>query len=319
MSWIKKIIGQNQKSYNLIHQHKFKSDENSNCIAISDDGKSVLCGNFAFPKEKNGCVVSLWDAQKGKIKKVFKGHSEGINSVSFSPSGKYAISGSYDRTFKIWNLDNGECAYSSKVYPGSVDQVYFLTDTMILVGCPAKLILSNLETRENIELLLWGSGCVTSISYSNMNHRILISLNVGELLSFNLANGDLKQVNARDSEWINVTWSSVRSVLLPDNNTAFTISNTGEAAFWDIDSGRNIKRIVNRSGVKRITGLSLLKNKGVCISCDIKGTAKIWDYSTFKCLSEINIGKLVTALAVSQDEMWAVSGSEKSISLWEIK
>jgi WD40 repeat protein len=36
------------------------------------------------------------------------GHSYWVNSVTFSPDGKYALSGSYDFTTRIWNIATGK-------------------------------------------------------------------------------------------------------------------------------------------------------------------------------------------------------------------
>ncbi len=35
-----------------------------------------------------------------------KGHSESLISVAFSPDGKYLVSGSYDKTLKLWSVES---------------------------------------------------------------------------------------------------------------------------------------------------------------------------------------------------------------------
>ncbi len=39
---------------------------------------------------------------------AFKGHTNGIVSIDFSPDGKRIISGSWDCTIRIWNSFTGE-------------------------------------------------------------------------------------------------------------------------------------------------------------------------------------------------------------------
>ncbi|MEJ6487580.1 hypothetical protein N0Y54_41095 [Nostoc punctiforme UO1] len=44
----------------------------------------------------------------GKEIRTLLGHSSYVNSVAISPDGQSIISGSYDKTIKIWNLNTGK-------------------------------------------------------------------------------------------------------------------------------------------------------------------------------------------------------------------
>lgn len=48
-------------------------------------------------------TVKLWNLE-GKELHTFRGHLDGINSVSFSPDTKMIVSGSWDKTAILWNL-----------------------------------------------------------------------------------------------------------------------------------------------------------------------------------------------------------------------
>ena len=48
-------------------------------------------------------TVKLWEVSSGKQVKEFKGHSDYVYSVSFSSDGKFIVSGSKDKTVKLWN------------------------------------------------------------------------------------------------------------------------------------------------------------------------------------------------------------------------
>ena len=39
---------------------------------------------------------------------TLRGHSDSVWSVSYSPDGKHIVSGSRDRTVKIWDAQSGE-------------------------------------------------------------------------------------------------------------------------------------------------------------------------------------------------------------------
>ena len=54
-------------------------------------------------------TVKLWDVTSGKCLQTLEGHSNYVNSVSFSPDGTKVASGSRDKTVKLWDVTSGEC------------------------------------------------------------------------------------------------------------------------------------------------------------------------------------------------------------------
>lgn len=49
-------------------------------------------------------AVMVWDASSWDCKKVLRGHSAAVESVSIHPSGKLALSVGRDCTLQVWNL-----------------------------------------------------------------------------------------------------------------------------------------------------------------------------------------------------------------------
>jgi WD40 repeat protein len=41
--------------------------------------------------------------------RVLEGHTGGVNAVALTADGKRAVSGSYDHTLRVWDLDGGRC------------------------------------------------------------------------------------------------------------------------------------------------------------------------------------------------------------------
>jgi len=52
--------------------------------------------------------VEIWDTSTWKAKTTLKGHTDYVNSVSWSPDGKRLASGSDDGTVKIWDVASGQ-------------------------------------------------------------------------------------------------------------------------------------------------------------------------------------------------------------------
>ena len=54
-------------------------------------------------------LVTIWDYSKQCVIKEICEHRKEVRSVAFSPDGKYLLSGSFDSTIKIYDIDNDFC------------------------------------------------------------------------------------------------------------------------------------------------------------------------------------------------------------------
>jgi WD40 repeat protein len=97
-------------------------------IAFSPDGQSLAFSPDATASnptlEQN--TLRLWNLRGEQIGKTMSGHTDYIDAVAFSPSGQTLISGSFDKTVKVWNVQTGA------LIPGTAIQEYLKDDRRIL-------------------------------------------------------------------------------------------------------------------------------------------------------------------------------------------
>ena len=84
--------------------------------------------------------------------KTFEGHSSYVSGVAFSPDGRTVVSGSWDKTLKLWSVSGGECLKTFEGHSSEVSGVAFSPDGRTVVS----------GSWDNT-LKLWGAG---SHSYS---------------------------------------------------------------------------------------------------------------------------------------------------------
>jgi protein MAK11 len=59
-------------------------------------------------------MVCIWRTHDWLCLHVLGGHKDAVTCLALHPSGRMALSGSKDRTLRLWNLVEGRCAYITK-------------------------------------------------------------------------------------------------------------------------------------------------------------------------------------------------------------
>ena len=69
--------------------------------------------------------ICLWSARTGGLRHAFKGLTDKINSVAFSPDGLTLASGSRDDTIRLWDASSGKALQTLEGHWGEVYSVAF--------------------------------------------------------------------------------------------------------------------------------------------------------------------------------------------------
>jgi hypothetical protein len=67
-------------------------------LGVASDGRRAVANGGPIG------TFALWDLRTGKVLHRFDGHNARVNSVAFSPRGNYALTGSSDKTVRLWRL-----------------------------------------------------------------------------------------------------------------------------------------------------------------------------------------------------------------------
>jgi hypothetical protein len=106
---------------------------------------------------------------------TFLGHTNYVTSVAFSPDGQRLVSGSQDKTLKVWDAQTGRDALTLKGHTGWVWSVAFSPDGKRLVsgGDDDTLKLWDAQTGQHTLTLKGHTFAVTSVAFSPDGKRLV--------------------------------------------------------------------------------------------------------------------------------------------------
>jgi WD40 repeat protein len=97
---------------------------------FSPDGKWLLTAHGGWDGKEGG-EARVWNVETGEAVHVIK-HPRGVRSVTWSPSGKYFVTGAYDGVVRFFDAQTGKPQYEQK-FAGNVEGVCISQDESTLV------------------------------------------------------------------------------------------------------------------------------------------------------------------------------------------
>ena len=108
------------------------------CIAWSVDGQQVLSAS-------NG-TLGLTAFDSGRRLRQLDGHTDGIYCAAFDLNAQRALSGSRDRTVRVWDLRTGQCTAVLQGHTYHVHAVVWSADERQAISCSRDIRLWDVES-----------------------------------------------------------------------------------------------------------------------------------------------------------------------------
>ncbi len=261
------------------------------------------------------------DKSRWQCVKKLKGHEKAVNCLAFSADGKTLISGSDDRSIKLWNLNKGDFVYS---FYGCRDEIQTLSasdDGKLLIagGLDGRISAWYLENKAPF-VGFFGSaaspsshnGAVCSLAIQKNRRFIVSGGSDGRVRIWGGVTGELKRTF---NEHKGTVWAVA---ITPDGQSIVTGGADKLIKLWTTESFKSYRTLCGHEG--EVTALAITPDGKTLISGAGDKTIKLWDLETGEPIQTLlGHGKTIFSLVVSSNGKILASADRDEIQLWNLE
>ena len=260
----------------------------------------------------------------GFPQKRLYGHSHFVSDVVLSSDGNYALSGSWDKTLRLWDLAAGKTTRRFEDHTKDVLSVAFSADNRQIVSGSRDKTIKLWNTLAECKFTIQEDGhtdWVSCVRFSpNHSNPIIVSCGWDRVVKvWNLANCKLKNNHHGHNGYLNTVTVS------PDGSLCTSGGKDSKALLWDLNDGKNLYTLEHND---IINALCFSPNRyWLCVAYG--PSIKIWDLACKKTVEELRPEVVSTSSKSDQPQClslaWSTDGqtlfagySDNIIRVWQV-
>ncbi|KAG8923247.1 hypothetical protein FRC02_011273 [Tulasnella sp. 418] len=265
-------------------------------------------------KELKGSVKVQCGQERGWNPKLFqlRGHTNGVQSVAFSPDRTQIASGSDDQTVAIWDAQTGDLVRILEGHTEGVNSIAFSPNGMQIASASCDMTVSiwDAQTGNLLRKLKGHTLSVNSVAFSPDSALIVSGSDDQTVAIWDAQTGNL----LRKVGHTNIVTSVVFSA---DGTQVASGSWDKTVAIWDAELGKLLKKLEGHTD--NVNSVAFSPDRTLIVSGSKDQTVAIWDAQTGNLLRRME-GHIdnVSSVAFSPDGKQIVSGSaDQTVASWD--
>lgn len=260
----------------------------------------------------------------GMPQKRLQGHSHFITDVVMSSDGNYALSGSWDKTLRLWDLQSGNTTRRFEGHTKDVLSVAFSADNRQIISGSRDKTVKLWNTLADCKYTIQDDGhsdWVSCVRFSpSTSNPLIVSAGWDKMVKvWNLANCKLKTNHGGHHGYLNTITIS------PDGSLCASGGKDARAMLWDLNDGKHLYTLDHTEPIN-----SLVFSPNRYWLCAATGpSVRIWDLEGKQMVEELKPevvnrsakGDLpqCLSLAWSGDGQTLFAGySDNKIRVWQV-
>jgi len=245
--------------------------ENPDMLLTASRDKSIIVWQLVREEEKYGVA-----------KRRLKGHSHYVQDVAISSDGQFALSGSWDGTLRLWDLNTGQTTRRFIGHTKDVLSVAFSADNRQIVSGSRDKAINLWNTLGQLKFVITEDGhkeWVSCVRFSpNPNTPLIVSAGWDKVVKvWNLQHCKLRTNLFGHAGYVNTVTVS------PDGSLCASGGKDGVAMLWDLNEGRHLSSLEAGDIIYSLTFSPI--RYWLCAAT--ASGIKIWDLESKACVFEL--------------------------------
>jgi len=218
----------------------------------------------------------------GVAKRRLKGHSHYVQDVAISSDGQFALSGSWDGTLRLWDLNTGVTTRNFYGHTKDVLSVAFSADNRQIVSGSRDKSINLWNTLGQCKFVITEEGhkeWVSCVRFSpNLATPLIVSAGWDKMVKvWNLTHCKLRTNLIGHTGYVNTVTVS------PDGSLCASGGKDGTAMLWDLNEGRHLSSL-DAGDIIHALVFSPIR---YWLCAATASAIKIWDLESKVCVDEL--------------------------------